>query len=78
MSKKNGNTGIHVETKAPKLPVDIIVEIAAGFVSILEAGAENRLEQSTIQRAIDGFANIVKSSQPSNFNITGCSISNGA
>lgn len=75
MSKKDANVGIHVETQAPKLPVDIVAEIAAGFVSILEAGAENRLEQSTIQRAIDGFANIVKASQPANFSINNCSIS---
>lgn len=74
MSKRNA--GIHVETKAPKLPVDIVAEIAAGFVSILEAGAENRLEQSTIQRALDGFAGIVRSSQPSNFSISNCTISN--
>lgn len=77
MPKKTGNTGIHVETKAPKLPVDIVAEIAAGFVSILKAGAENRLEQSTIQRAIDGFASIVKATQPSNFSISNCSVSNG-
>lgn len=73
--KNKGSTGISIEAPTNFNSV-VFSEIAAGFVAILEAGAENRLEQSTIQKAIEGFSKLVDKMSPE-FTISNCSISMG-
>lgn len=76
MPKKNkGSVGIQIDAPT-NFDTVAISDIAAGFVNIMEAGAIHRLEQSTIQKAIDGFAGIVHKVAP-NLMISNCSISNG-
>lgn len=69
--------GIKIEAREAPLTADSVQALAEGFASILEAGFNSHADQTTIQVALKGFADITSRSLVNGTTISNCHLTTG-